>query len=255
MKAFLAIAVLIILGIATSGCGGGYGSSSNPQNGGLLAGKWTFTYVSTQGGGSATVSGTLTQTGSNFSGTVTITGSCTTSGMITGTINGYAFTATITETGPETISVTGTVATGGGSSAGTYQVTSATGACAAASGDSGTWSGTLTPGTGGGGGGGPYIGIVRPADRMPVQLGLNFKNDGSQLSGTATFTNSACLHSMNVSGKQTGLNLELHGDAGNDGSIELSGTTDNEGKTLTLHSMVSGACQAESGIGILSRMQ
>jgi hypothetical protein len=49
--------------------------------------------------------------------------------------------------------------------------------------------------------------------------------------------------------------LELQGDSGTDGSIVLSGTTDAEGKTLTLKSTVSGTCQAESGVGTLTKMQ
>jgi hypothetical protein len=127
---------------------------------------------------------------------------------------------------------------------------SATGICAAANGDSGTWTGTHTTASGG-----RYGGMVRPADRIPVQLVLNLTSDGAQVSGTATFTNSACLHSMNVAGTQSGMNLELQGDGGTDGSIVLSGTTDTEAKTLTLKSTVSGPCQAESGSGTLTKVQ
>ncbi len=246
MKSMISIALVICLLGSISGCGG-YGSSN--QTAGLLAGTWQFTYVSATNG-SSTVSGTLTQTGNNFTGTVTITNSCVASGMITGTLSGYSLTGTITETSPETISVTGTVATGGGSASGTYQVISATGACAAASGDSGTWSGTRTSVPVG-----PYSGMVRSADRIPVQLALNLKGDASHLSGMATFTNSACLHSMNVTGTLTGTNLELKGDAGEGGSMVLTGTTDIEGKVLTLTSTVSGACQAESGAATLTKLQ
>ncbi len=242
MKSFVSIAVLIFLGWSISGCGS-YSSKSS-QNHLNLAGTWKFTYVSSRGG-SATVSGTLTQTGSNFSGAMTITGSCATSGTISGTISGYALTGTLTETSPETIS------TNYNSVSGTYQVMSATDICAGASGDTGTWSGTRTAVPGGG----PYIGMVQPADRMPVQLALTLKNDGSQLSGTATFTNSACLRSTEVTGTLSGANLELRGGGGTDGSFVLSGTTDDEGKILTLNSMVSGACQAESGAATLTKMQ
>jgi len=248
MKSFVSIAVLIFLGWSISGCGS-YSSKSS-QNHLNLAGTWKFTYVSSRGG-SATVSGTLTQTGSNFSGAMTITGSCATSGTISGTISGYALTGTLTETSPETINVTGTVATNYNSVSGTYQVMSATDICAGASGDTGTWSGTRTAVPGGG----PYIGMVRPADRMPVQLALTLKNDGSQLSGTVTFTNSACLRSAEVTGTLSGPNLELRGGGGTDGSFVLRGGRDEEGKTLTLNSIVSGACQAESGVGTLTKMQ
>jgi hypothetical protein len=248
MKSFVLIAVVICVGSSISGCGG-YSNSTNSQTAPTLAGNWQFTYTSSKSG-SATVSGTLTQTGNNFSGTVTIANSCATSGTISGTISGTSLTGTLTETNPETISITGSVASNYGTANGTYQVMSATGACAAASGDSGTWTGTHTTVSGG-----PYGGMVRSADRIPVQLTLNLNEDAGQVSGTVTFTNSACLHSMNVAGTISGVNLELQGDSGTDGSIVLSGTTDAEGKTLTLKSTVSGTCQAESGVGTLTKMQ
>ena len=247
MKLIILIVVVICLTCSFSGCG----SYSNPnsQTAATLAGNWQFTYTSSKSG-SSTVSGTLTQTGNNFSGTTTITNSCATSGTISGTISGTSLTGTLTETNPETISFTGSVANSYGSANGTYQVMSATGMCATASGDSGTWTGTHTMLAGGG-----YHGMMRSADRIPVQLALNVKSDGGEVSGTATFTNSACLHSMNVAGTLSGLNLELQGDGGTDGSVVLSGTTDKEGKTLTLNSTISGVCQAESGVGTLTMVQ
>jgi hypothetical protein len=248
MKSNILIAVVICLGCSISGCGG-YSSHSNTPLGQTLAGTWQFTYVSSKGG-SSTVSGTLTQTGGAFSGSVALTGSCASSGTISGTMSGSALTGTLTEANPETISVMGTLATSGSTASGTYQVMSASGACAAASGDTGTWSGTRTAAPIG-----PYSGMVRSGDRMPVQVGLNLQGDASQLSGTATFTNSACLHSVNVVGTLSGMNLQLKGDGGTDGSIVLSGTTDSAGKTLNLNMNVSGTCQGESGLGTLTKMQ
>ena len=249
MKSIILIAVMICLSCSISGCGG-YNAPSNPQAPLSLAGNWQFTYTSSKGG-SSTVSGTLTQTGSSFSGNVTITNSCATSGTISGTISGTSLTGTLTETSPETISITGSVASSYGSANGTYQVTSATAACAAAMGDSGTWTGTHTTNVSGN----PYTGMVRPTDRMPVQLTLNLKEDtAGQVSGTATFINSACLHSVNVAGTVSGMNLELQGDGGRDGSVVLSGTTDSAGKTLTLNSTISGTCQAESGAVTLTKV-
>jgi len=249
MKTFASILVLTCLS-SILGCGG-YSSPSNNSQGTLsLAGNWQFAFTSSKGG-SSTVSGTLTQTGSSFSGTVMITNSCATTGTISGTISGASFTGTLTEGNPETISITGTIASNYGSANGRYQVMTATGACVASSGDSGTWTGTHTTVSGG-----PYGGMVRPVDRMPVQLTLNLKDDNAgQVSGTATFVNSACLHSINVAGTLSGMNLELQGDAGTDGSVVLSGTTDNQGKSLVLNSTVSGACQAESGAGTLTKVQ
>lgn len=248
MKSIILIAVVICMGCSISGCGG-YSSHSNTPLGQTLAGTWAFTYVSSKGG-SSTVSGTLTQTGGAFSGSVALTGSCASSGTISGTMSGSALTGTITESSPETINVMGTLATSGSTASGTYQVMSATGACASASGDTGTWTGTRTAVPTG-----PYSGMVRSADRLPVQVNLNLSGDAGHLSGTAHFTNSACLHSLNVTGTLTGTNLELHGDSGNDGSVVLSGTADPEAKTLNLNSVVSGACQAESGVGTLIKMQ
>jgi hypothetical protein len=248
MKSNILIAVVICLGCSISGCGG-YSSHSNTPLGQTLAGTWQFTYVSSKAG-SSTVSGTLTQTGGAFSGSVALTGSCASSGMFSGTVSGSALTGTITESNPETINITGTLATSGSTASGNYQVMSATGACAAASGDTGTWSGTRTAVPVG-----PYSGMVRSADRMPVQLTLNLGGDAGHLSGIANFTNSACLHSMNISGTFAGSNLELRGDSGNDGSIVLNGTTDKDARTLNLNSVVSGACQAESGVGTMTKMQ
>ena len=249
MKSIILIAVVICLGCSISGCGGGYSSHSNTPLGQTLAGTWDFTYVSSKGG-SSTVSGTLTQTGGAFSGSVALTGSCASAGTISGTVSGSALTGAITESSPETINVTGNLATSGSTASGTYQVMSATGACAAASGDMGTWTGTRTAVPTG-----PYSAMVRSADRLPVQVALNLNGDASNLSGNVNFTNSACLHSMMVTGTQTGSHLELRGDSGNDGSLVLSGTTDKEAKILNLNSAVSGPCQAESGVGAFTKMQ
>jgi hypothetical protein len=247
MKPNMLIAVVICLGCSISGCGG-YTSPTNSQTAASMTGNWQFTYTKS---GSMSLSGTgiLTQTGSNFAGTLSITGACVTSGTISGTLSGLSLTGTLTGTNL-TINVTGTVDSNYGSANGSYQVMMASSACASVAGDSGTWTGTHTTASGG-----RYGGVVRPADRMPVQLALNLTIDGGQVSGTATFTNSACLHSMNVAGTLSGVNLELQGNGGTDASVVLSGTTDTEGKILTLNSAVSGTCQAESGVGTLTKVQ
>ncbi len=248
MKSVGVIGVLICLGCSISGCGYSSSNYSGPQNTLSLAGNWQFTYTSSKGG-SATISGTLTQTGSSFSGTMTIASSCATSGTFSGTLSGYALTGTLTATNLETISVTGMVATDYNSANGTYQVMTTTGACSAASGDSGMWTGKRVAS-------GIYGGMLISAARIPVQLTLNLNSNGSQqVSGTATFTNSACLRSMSVTGTLSGMNLDLQGQGGTDGSIVLTGTVNEEGKTLTLNSGVSGPCQAESGAGTLTKMQ
>jgi len=248
MKSTIRITFVICLALSIVGCGG-YSSHGNTPLSQTLAGTWDFTYVSSKGG-SSTVSGTFTQSAGAFSASVALTGSCSSSGMISGTVSGSAITGSLTETSPETINVTGTLATSGNTASGTYQVMSATGACAAASGDTGTWSGSRTAVPIG-----PYTAMVRSAARLPVQVTLNLNGDASNLSGAANFINSACLHSMMVTGTQTGSKLELRGDNGNDGSIVFSGTTDKEARILTLNSEVSGACQAESGVGTFTKMQ
>lgn len=248
MKSSILIALIVCLCSSISGCGG-YSSHSNTPLTQTLAGTWDFTYVSSASG-SATVSGTFTQTMGAFSGSVSLTGTCATTGTLSGTVSGSAITGTLTEASPETVSVTGTIAGSGHSASGTYQVMSATGACAAASGDTGTWTGTRTSTPIG-----PYSAMVMTADRMPVHVILNLDGTPNQLFGTANFTNSACLHSLHVTGTQTGKHLELRGDNGNDGSVAFTGTIDPEGKNLILTSMVSGACQAESGSGTFTKMQ
>ncbi|HTB91941.1 MAG TPA: hypothetical protein VK728_03865 [Candidatus Sulfotelmatobacter sp.] len=248
MKSIISIAVAVFLACSISGCGG-YSSHGNTPLNQTLAGTWEFNYVSSTTG-SSTVSGTFTQTGGAFSANVALTGTCATTGMLSGTVSGSAITGTLTETNPETLTVMGSLDTAGSTASGTYQVMSATGACATASGDSGTWSGmrTAIPV-------GPYSAMVRTANRLPVQVTLNLNGDASNLSGTANFTNSACLHSMQVTGTQTGSHLELRGDIGNDGEIVFTGTTDREARILTLTSAVSGACQDESGVATFTKMQ
>jgi hypothetical protein len=248
MKSTILFALAICLVCSISGCGG-YNSGSNTPLTKTLAGTWDFTYVSS-GGGSATVSGTFTQTTGAFSGSVSLTGSCSTTGTLSGNVTGSAITGTLTETNPETISVTGTIASSGNTASGTYQVMSATGACAAASGGTGTWSGTRTSVPVG-----PYSAMVLTADRLPVHVILNLDGEPGQLTGTANFANSACLHSVHVTGTQSGKHLELRGDNGDDGSVVFTGTVDPEARNLALTSVVSGACQAESGSGTFAKMQ
>ena len=248
MKSIISIAIVIFLACSISGCGG-YSSHGNTPLNQTLAGTWDFTFVASTSG-SSTVSGTFTQTAGAFSSSVALTGSCATTGMLRGTVSGSAISGTLTETNPETLTVTGTLDSSGSTASGTYQVMSATGACSTASGESGTWSGSRTAIPVG-----PYSAMVRTANRLPVQVTLNLNGDAGNLSGTANFTNSACLHSMQVTGTQSGSHLELRGDSENNGSIVFSGTTDKEAKVLTLNSAVSGSCQAESGVGTFTKMQ
>jgi len=165
MKSTILIALVICLVCSISGCGGysSNGGSNTPLTQ-TLAGTWDFTYVSATAG-SATVSGTFSQTMGAFTASVGLTGTCSTTGTLSGTVTGSAITGTLTEANPETISVTGTISGTGHSASGTYQVMSATGACAAASTDTGTWSGTRTAVPIG-----PYSAMVRTAE-SPADAG------------------------------------------------------------------------------------
>ncbi|HET7107102.1 MAG TPA: hypothetical protein VFI38_09850 [Candidatus Acidoferrum sp.] len=249
MKSAILIAFVICLVGTISGCGGYSSNSSNTPLGQTLAGTWDFTYVSGTSG-TATAHGTFSQTSGAFTGSVTLTGTCATTGTLAGTVTGSTVTGTITEANPETISVTGTIANTGHTANGTYQVMSATGACAAASGDTGTWTGTRTANPIG-----PYSAMVRSADRLPVNVILNLNGEPGHPSGTANFTNSACLHSMQVTGTQSGSHIELRGESGDNGSVVFTGTVDPEARNLMLTSVISGACQAESGSGTFTKMQ
>ena len=256
MKSFILIGVLICLGCSIAGCG--YSSSGSNYSGGQntlsLSGNWQFTFTSSKPGSSpSTISGTLTQNGSSIFANVAITGSCAPSATFSGMLSGYTLTGTITAANLETLSVTGTVTTNYNSvTMGSYQVMPGTamGACMSASGDMGTWTGTRITS------GGPYVGMLMSADRIPAQLTLSLTSDSSQqVSGTATFTNSTCLSSVNVAGTLSGANLELKSESGSDSSVVLTGTFNEEGKALTLKSAISGPCQAESGAGTLTKMQ
>ena len=195
-----------------------------------------------------TASGTLTQTGGAVSGTLNLTGSCTSSGSFSGSLSVYALGFTLTQTG-EAITLSGSVATDSSSANGTYQVTSATGACASAIGDSGTWSGTRTATAVSA----TFVGSIQPADRMPVGVNLRVTNQGAQASGTADFISSACLHSVNVAGTASDTAINLKGRTG-DSSVTLSGTWDKNANMMNMTSTVMGACQAESGMGSMTKI-
>src|ERR1700739_258827 len=99
MKSTILVALVICLVCSISGCGS-YSSHGNTPLNQTLAGTWDFTYVSSTSG-SATVSGTFTQTMGAFSGSIALTGSCSTTGTLSGTVTGSAIAGTLTETSPE----------------------------------------------------------------------------------------------------------------------------------------------------------
>src|SRR5712692_9289007 len=133
MKSIIMIAVVICLGCSISGCSG-YTSPNTSQTAASMTGNWQFTYTKS-GSMSFSGTGTLTQTGSSFSGTLNITGACATSGTLSGALSsGLTLTGTLTGT-ILTISVTGPVASSYNTASGTYQVTMASGTCASLMGE------------------------------------------------------------------------------------------------------------------------
>ena len=246
MKAFLTI-VMICYCLTLSSCGGYSAPAAGQPSGINMAGTWQFTFTSSKGG-SMTASGSLSQTGGTVSGTLNLTGSCTSSGSFSGSVSVYALSFTLTQTG-EMISLSGSVATDSSSANGSYQVTSATGACASAIGDSGTWSGTRTTAAASA----AFVGSIQPPDRMPVGVTIRITTPGTQATGIADFTSSACMHSVNLDGTTSDSAIDLSGENG-DSSITLQGILDKNTKTMNMTSTVTGACQAESGVGSLTKV-
>ncbi len=231
--------ILTLSFVLAFGCNGGNSSSSGQID---IAGNWQFTFVSTLVG-TGSGSGTITQSGSSFSGTLTLTNACAGSGPISGTVSGTTLSATLTENG-QAVNLTGTVASNGESANGTY--TSAAGGCT--DGDSGTWSGS-DPSISG-----LYVGTLHPADRLPVGVSLRLKEEDGNVSGLAFFRSSACFGSVTLTGKAVGSNLDVEGN-GAGGAVTMKGTLDASGKTINLESEVSGNCQAESAPGTLTKVQ
>jgi hypothetical protein len=220
-------------------CGCGSSSTSGQIS---IAGNWQFTFSSVHGE-VGTGSGTITQSGSSFSGTLALTAVCANSAPISGNISGTALSAIMTENG-QAVALTGTVASSGQSANGTY--TAAAGGCT--NGDSGTWSGS-DPSISG-----AFAGTLHPADRLPVGVSLTLKDQDGSVSGVALFTRSVCFDSVALTGRVVGANFNLGG-TGAGGTITLKGTLDATGKTLSLESEVSGHCQSESAPGMLTKVQ
>src|ERR1700690_2235348 len=111
-----------LLGALLAGCGGGGGSSPSATvlN---LAGNWQAS-TSSKLGYNTFLSGTLTQTGNQISGNMSISGSpCALSGMLSGTVSGLGVALSLLE-GSQSVSLTGTAAPDGNSMTGTYQAPS-----------------------------------------------------------------------------------------------------------------------------------
>src|SRR6202043_3427191 len=122
---------------------------------------------------------------------------------------------------------------------------SATGGCT--SGDAGTWTGTRTSVSG------SFIGRLSTTDRMPVGVSLTLSQNAAGISGVASFTNSACLPSVQLVGTASGSAFTVHGTA-QGSSIELQGVLADDGKSLRVESAMIGGCESESGSGTLAKV-
>ena len=190
------LVALAALSILTS-CGGGGGSSVIN-----VAGNWQFTANSTVFGFTSTASGQINQNGSALSGTLALSGTpCAESANFTGSLSGNKITATLDENGQNTM-YTGTVAADGNSGSGTYQ--SPAGGCT--NGDAGTFTGQRVSMLNG-----MFIGSFGPENSIPANIVTQLHDDGGNVTGSATITNSLCFHSMNVTGKVSGFSVELQG--------------------------------------------
>ena len=229
------VLVLTTLGLLAS-CGGGSNNGSVIN----VAGNWQFTANSTVFGFSYTAAGQVNQNGSSVSGTLTLSGTpCAQSANFTGSLSGNKLTATLDENGQSTM-YTGTVAADGNSGSGTYQ--SPAGGCT--DGDAGTFSGQRLSMLNG-----IFVGSFGPANSIPANVVTELHDDGGNVTGGATITNSLCFHSLNVAGKVSGFNVELQGaDADQSQTITFHGTFDPREHSLPLtYSVLGGGCSGETG--------
>jgi len=230
--------ILVVAALFAVGCSGSGSGSSGP---GVInmAGSWNFATSSARG--TTTGTGTLAQSGSSISGTLALTGACAASAPLSATLSGTNISATLTENG-QVVTLSGTVASTGSSASGSY--TSAAGGCT--NGDAGTWTATRTSLSG------SFAGALSPTDHNPVGLFLVLTEDNGTISGSASFTNSTCLHTMRVKGDESGPEIQLSG-SGSNASVSLDLTLDATGKILSVTSHVNGSCSGESGSGTLFR--
>jgi len=225
--------ISISLVLLAVGCGGG-GSSSQSAAVLNLAGTWQAS-TNSKLGFNTFLAGTLTQTGTQISGTLTIGDSpCATSGTLSGSVSGSTVTLSLME-GSQSVSLTGTVTPDGNSITGTYQAQS--GGCT--NGDSGTFTATRVTST-----------VLNLAGNWEAStdsvLGFStflsgtFTQTGNQISGTMSISGSPCAVSGILSGTVTGTSVTLTLIEGLQ-SVSLIGTAAPDGNSIT------GTYQAPAG--------
>jgi hypothetical protein len=238
------VVVIFCLG-ALESCGGGNSGGSGIN----IAGNWQVTANSTVFGFSYTASGQVNQNGSALSGSLALSGTpCAESANFTGNLSGNKITATLDENGQNTM-YTGTVSADGNSASGTYQ--SPAGGCTDS--DAGTFSGQRVSMLNG-----MFIGSFGPENSIPANIVTQLHDEGGNVSGSATITNSLCFHSMNVTGNVSGFKVELHGaDIQADfRAVTFHGTFNQQNKSLALYYLVAGgSCSGESGTAQLKLLR
>ena len=232
--------VVIVLGslIVLNSCGGG-GSGSGSGSVINVAGNWQVKVTSTVFGGSGTGTGQINQSGSSLSGTLSGL-PCAQTTNLTGSLSGTSLSATLDENGQD-VSLKGTVAADGNSTTGTYIAPS--GGCL--NGDAGTFVGQRLSMLNG-----MFVGSFGPENSIRANLVTKLHDDGGKVTGSATITNSLCLHSLNITGTVSGFHVELQGaeDFGEAQTISLRGTFDRPSRTLALeYAVAGGSCSGESG--------
>ncbi|MGC1684473.1 MAG: hypothetical protein WA734_02525 [Candidatus Acidiferrales bacterium] len=240
MKNLVCIAILFGSLCVLNSCGGGGNNSTGGGSSVInVAGNWQFTVSSTVFGGSETATGEITQKGSSLSGALSGL-NCAQTANLAGSLSGTSINATLDENG-QSVSLKGTVSSDGNSGTGTYIAPD--GGCT--NGDAGTFVGQRLSMLNG-----MFVGSFGPENAIRANLVTQLHDDGGNVTGSATVTNSLCFHSLNVRGKVSGFNVELQGTEGPGGpqTISLHGTFDKLNKTLTLeYAVTGGSCSAETG--------
>jgi hypothetical protein len=237
-KFALLLAPAVVFVIALAGCG-------SDHNLALTQGNWSVAATSTSGpvhqfrdsknltpntsNVSFYVGGNLTQTGTNVAGTMYFVGTCIDPSLavnFTGTVKGTTVTLTSANLEGTTITVTatGTTAASTSSLTGTYSITgsacdsSGTVTLSAVAPITGTWNGTLQPGTSG------PNGVAAPTISIALTQATTVSSDGTfALTGTVTYTNSGCSSNGTISaGSISGQFVLLNDSPNNTGSFDYS---------------------------------
>ncbi len=210
-----------------------------------IAGNWIFTATSSSSV-PITIAGLVTQNGSTFSGSMSISGSpCALTGSLSGTMTGNVITASLVENetdATQTISLTGAVSSDGNLASGNYAAPA--GGCT--NGDAGTWSGTWT-----------QMAPVNIAGNWtfsttssdyPVQTAVTgtVTQSGPIFSGSMNISGTPCALTGSLSGTMTGDAISAflaENEVDNTQTISLTGTVSSDGNSASgSYSAPAGGC-------------